>query len=76
MSLFLSQDDPVIHLVKIDAIEMVGTAKVQVAEFPLKHRDFNGTPYSFDRSKLGDVDALMVVTEGGEDAGALSIRFG
>jgi hypothetical protein len=41
--------------VQITELHISGTASVGVTEFPLTHREFNGTPYSFSAATIEDV---------------------
>jgi hypothetical protein len=51
---------------RITQIEVVGKLAVHVVEVPLKHGEYEGTPYSTGTAVIGDRAVRWVFTEGAE----------
>jgi hypothetical protein len=64
------------ELLRIDGMEVTAKAVIRVSEIPLHHRRLTeiDVDYAFGEGLIGDRQALVVVTEGG-DGGKLSIQF-
>ena len=72
----VEHDDPIVNgepiylmgmtkiLHRITRIEIKGKATVHVEEMPLKHHDYDGTPYSAAKATPGDDTHHWVITEG------------
>jgi hypothetical protein len=61
---------------RITRIEIVGKLAAHVVEMPLKHGEYEGTPYSTGTAAMGDHAFHWVVTEGpeGKQIGARVLR--
>jgi hypothetical protein len=65
-------DPPELH--QLMGLEVTGRAIIKVSEVPLAHKRLGEIAYSFGEGKVGDQDALIVVTEHGDQQTAV-VRF-